>query len=161
MNDDVPDIAGEFIKSSDPRAILRRGAAQGFAEVTFRAPDGLTYRASWTARRARGKAEGRLQNVERALIRVDDDTLIESQINAVRDRVTEITGLAYEEFRRTVLLAQGDFDAFLRANTPERAALLEKVTGTGIYREISRRIYARHEEAKPHQRDALIINCRC
>ncbi|WP_295532889.1 AAA family ATPase, partial [uncultured Thioclava sp.] len=148
VNDDVPDIAGEFIKSSDPRAILRRGAAQGFAEVTFRAPDGMTYRASWTARRARGKAEGRLQNVERALTRVDDDTLIESQINAVRDRVTEITGLAYEEFRRTVLLAQGDFDAFLRANTPERAALLEKVTGTGIYRDISRRIYARHEEAK-------------
>ncbi|SEL89323.1 exonuclease SbcC [Roseivivax marinus] len=148
VNDDVPDIAGEFIKSSDPRAILRRGAAQGFAEVAFRAPDGMTYRASWTARRARGKAEGRLQNVERALTRVDDDTLIESQINAVRDRVTEITGLAYEEFRRTVLLAQGDFDAFLRANTPERAALLEKVTGTGIYRDISRRIYARHEEAK-------------
>jgi len=148
VNDDVPDIAGEAIKSSDPRAILRRGASQAHAEVDFLAPNGLRYRASWTARRARGRAEGRLQNVDRALIDLASGAVMESQINAVREQVTVLTGLTYDEFRRTVLLAQGDFDAFLRANTAERAALLEKVTGTEIYRAISRRIYARHEEAR-------------
>lgn len=148
VNDDVPDISGEILKSSDARTTLRRGESSGFAEVTFIAPDGITYKASWAVRRARGRAEGRLQNVERALIRADDGTVLESQINAVKERVTEIMGLTYDEFRRTVLLAQGDFDAFLRANTAERAALLEKVTGTSVYREISRRIYARHDAAK-------------
>ncbi|WP_373235867.1 AAA family ATPase [Cohaesibacter celericrescens] len=148
VNDDVPDVAGETIKSSDPRAILRRGASQGFAEVTFLAPDGLAYRASWTARRARGRAEGKLQNVDRSLTRLEDDVVLESQIKAVTQKVTEITGLTYDEFRRTVLLAQGDFDAFLRANTSERAALLEKVTGTEIYRSISKRVYARFLEAQ-------------
>ncbi|CUH80914.1 AAA family ATPase [Tropicibacter naphthalenivorans] len=147
VNDDVPDASGETIKSSDARAILRRGAAQGWAEVTFVAPDAETYCATWAARRARGKADGRLQSIDRSLTRVADGTVLESQIKAVNDRVTALTGLTYDEFRRTVLLAQGDFDAFLRAGTTERAALLEKVTGTEVYRLISRRVYALHQKA--------------
>ncbi|MCE6957853.1 AAA family ATPase [Cereibacter sphaeroides] len=148
VTDDLPDMAGDTIRSNDPRAILRRGAPWGFAEVEFLAPDGETYRAKWTARRSRNKADGRLQNVERSLERVRDGVLLESQITAVKDRVTELSRLSYEEFRRTVLLAQGDFDAFLRANTSDRAALLEKVTGTGIYRDISRRIFEAHATAR-------------
>lgn len=148
VNDDVPDVTGETIKSSDPRAILRRGTHEGFAEVDFLAADGFTYRAKWTARRARGRADGKLQSVDRVLTRLDDNLMLENQITAVKDRVTEITGLTYEECRRTVLLAQGDFDAFLSANTADRAALLEKVTGTEVYREISKRIYVLYEEAK-------------
>lgn len=148
VNDDVPDVAGDAIKSRDPRAILRRGSTSAHAEVEFKAPDGVIYKSSWAIRRARERAEGRLQSVDRSLVQLDTGVVLESQISAVRDRVCEISGLTYDEFRRTALLAQGDFDAFLRANTAERAALLEKVTGTEIYREISKRIYARHEEAK-------------
>lgn len=148
VNDDVPDVAGETTKANDPRAALRRGAAQGFAEVDFLAADGQAYRANWTIRRARNRTDGRLQNVERALTRLSDEVVIETQITSVRERVTEISGFTYEEFRRSVLLAQGDFDAFLRANTAERAALLEKVTGTEVYRVISRKVYERAEAAR-------------
>ncbi|MCW3782899.1 AAA family ATPase [Defluviimonas salinarum] len=148
VNDDVPDSGGEAIKSRDARAILRRGATAGSAEVDFLAPDGISYRASWGARRARGRADGRLQNVDRSLMRIEDGQVLETQINTVNARIAGLTGLTYDEFRRTVLLAQGDFDAFLRANTADRAALLEKVTGTGIYREISKRIFERHEAAR-------------
>jgi len=148
VNDDVPDVAGETTKANDPRAALRRGAAQGFAEVDFLAADGQAYRANWTIRRARNRTDGRLQNVERALTRLSDEVVIETQITSVKERVTEISGFTYEEFRRSVLLAQGDFDAFLRANTAERAALLEKVTGTEVYRVISRKVYERAEAAR-------------
>jgi exonuclease SbcC len=148
INDDIPDASGEVIKSRDARAVLRRGAAAGYAEVDFVAPDGIAYRARWSARRARDKVDGRLRAVDRALIRISDGQVLESQITAVNARVAAITGLQYDEFRRTVLLAQGDFDAFLVAGTGERAALLEKVTGTRIYREISCRVYARHDAAK-------------
>lgn len=143
VNDDVPDVDGETIKSRDARAILRRGAATGFAEVQFQAPDGDSYSASWTVRRSRGKTDGRLQNVDRALTRLSDGQVLESQSMRVKERVEGLTGLTYDEFRRTVLLAQGDFDAFLRASTQERAGLLEKVTGTEIYRQISQRVYER------------------
>ncbi|MEY8800241.1 AAA family ATPase [Leisingera sp. XS_AS12] len=148
INDDVPDASGETIKARDPRGVLRRGAASGYAEVEFIAADGAAYRATWGIRRAHNKSDGRLQKPERSLTRLSDGQLLASQINAVNDEVVRLTGLQYDEFRRSGLLAQGDFDAFLRADTADRAALLEKVTGTGIYREISKRIYAREGEAR-------------
>ncbi|WP_411840033.1 AAA family ATPase [Paracoccus sp. ME4] len=146
INDDVPDVSGENIKSRDARGILRRGASTGEARARFLADDGEIYEAGWTIRRARNRADGRLQNVERSLVRVSDGQLLENQIRTVNERVSTLLGLTYDEFRRTVLLAQGDFDAFLRADTADRAALLEKVTGTRIYRDISRRIYEREGE---------------
>lgn len=146
--DMVPDAGGEPISAGDPRAVLRRGAAQGWAELRFTARDGADYIARWEARRARDRAEGRLQKVSRALIRAADGQVLASQITAVNDQVAALTGLSYDEFRRTVLLAQGDFDAFLRADDGDRAALLEKVTGTALYRAVSMAIYDRHSAAQ-------------
>ncbi|WP_417241363.1 AAA family ATPase [Celeribacter sp.] len=144
----IADIDGHALKSNDPRMALRRGAATGYAEVTFQANDGAVYTAAWQARRARDKIDGRLQSIERSLMRTADTQIIETQASRVNDRIVELTGLTYDEFRRTVLLAQGDFDAFLGAKTDERAAILEKVTGTGIYRNISRHIFERHRDAQ-------------
>lgn len=146
--DEVPDPSGKAIKARDSRAILRRGATQGWAEVRFTARDGQDYIARWQARRARDKVDGQLQNVSRSLARVSDGQVLASQITIVSDQITSLTGFSYDEFRRTVLLAQGDFDAFLRADTNDRAGLLEKVTGTGLYRAVSSRIYERTEAAR-------------
>ncbi|TGD61606.1 hypothetical protein EYC08_18060 [Tabrizicola sp. WMC-M-20] len=137
--DEVPDPSGETIKAKDSRAILRRGATQGWAEVRFTARDGQDYIARWQARRARDKADGRLQNVARSLARASDGQVLAAQTTAVTEQIEALTGFSYDEFRRTVLLAQGDFDAFLRADTNDRAGLLEKVTGTGLYRAVSAR----------------------
>lgn len=162
VNDELPEI-DQIIKASDPRSILRRGAASGWCEVCFEGVDGTTYAARFEVRRARSKVDGRLQAPSRSLRRINDDQVIETQITAVNSRVIELTGLTYEEFRRTVLLAQGDFDAFLRANGTERAALLEKVTGTEIYRQVSQRIFMMRDAAQEDleklivQRDAAEI----
>ena len=146
--DRVPDAAGEEISAADSRAILRRGAATGWAEVRFAARDGTEYIARWQARRARDRVEGKLQAVSRSLARAEDGQVLAAQTQAVSEQIVALTGLTYEEFRRTVLLAQGDFDAFLCADPGERATLLEKVTGTGLYRAISIRVYERTEAAK-------------
>ena len=154
--DEVPDPSGDAIKARDTRAILRRGAVQGWAEVRFTAQDGQDYIARWQARRARDKATGKLQAVSRSLARASDHQVLASQTTAVAEQIVALTGLTYEEFRRTVLLAQGDFDAFLRADINERAGLLEKVTGTGLYRAVSTRIYDRTDIAR-QQHEALIL----
>ncbi|TCA10310.1 AAA family ATPase [Rhizobium leguminosarum] len=146
--DEVPDPSGDVIKAKDSRAILRRGATQGWAEVRFSARDGQDYIARWQARRARDRADGRLQSVSRSLSRASDGQVLATQATVVTEQIEELTGFSYDEFRRTVLLAQGDFDAFLRADTNDRAALLEKVTGTELYRAISSRIYLRTEAAR-------------
>ena len=143
----VPDPGGE-IQAHDPRSCLRKGATEGFAEVDYVGADGVRYRANWTVRRAHNKASGKLQNVSRSLKNLDADKLDKSMPTLVRGRVEQTTSLTYDEFRRTVLLAQGEFDALLRANASERADLLEKITGTSIYREISRRAFERSQAAE-------------
>ena len=125
----APDPSGETLGSGDPRTILRRGAGRGFAEVDFIGKDGLRYRARCDLQRARGRASGALQKRVRSLWRIDEAgeivAAVESGIEPVNARVVELTDLTFDQFRRTALLAQGEFDAFLRADAKERAELLE------------------------------------
>lgn len=140
--EDVPDPSGQPMASGDPRAILRRGAGEGFAEVDFVGRDNVGYRARWTAFRARGRADGRLQNETRSLHRIADGSAVATGKTAVLAAVEQTTDLTFEQFRRTVVLAQGEFDAFLLASEADRAELLEKITGTAVYSEISKRVHA-------------------
>ncbi len=138
----VVDPGGE-IQANDARSCLRKGAASGYAEVDYTGNDGVAYQAKWAVRRARNKADGKLQQAERTLTNIATGTVEASSETLVRERVPLTTGLTYDEFRRTVLLAQGEFDALLRASPSMRAELLEKITGTEIYRDISRRAFER------------------
>lgn len=147
-SDVVPDASGTELRASDARSLLHRGAAQGWAEVRFTAKDGQDYIANWTARRSRDRSDGAWQAIARKLIRLEDGQVLASQTTQVNTQIQELTGFTSDEFRRSVLLAQGDFDAFLRADTNERAALLEKVTGSDVYRAISKRIFERNKSAK-------------
>ncbi|MDP3552570.1 AAA family ATPase [Methylocystis sp.] len=148
----APDPSGETLGSGDPRTILRRGAGRGFAEVDFIGKDGLRYRARCDLQRARGRASGALQKRVRSLWRIDEAgeivAPVESGIEPVNARVVELTDLTFDQFRRTALLAQGEFDAFLRADAKERAELLEKITGAEIYGVLSQRAFERAREAQ-------------
>lgn len=139
--ENVPDPSGDEISISDSRSILRRGASSGYAEVDFVGQDRHAYRVRWEAKRARGRANGRLQGEERTLHRLDDGSAVAAGKTQVRDAVQAKTDLTFDQFRRTVLLAQGEFDAFLLAAESERAELLEKITGTEIYAVISVRVH--------------------
>lgn len=62
--------------------------------------------------------------------------------------MVELVGLTYEQFTRTVLLAQNDFATFLKSKGAAKAELLEKLTGTGVYSRISQEVYARNKAAQ-------------
>lgn len=157
-DEDIPDVVdGEALKARDPRSILRRGAASAWAEVDFLAVDGHAYRARWSAYRARNKPGGRLQPAARQIDRLGGDggaaETVADKIGTADARIVELTDLTFEQFRRTVVLAQGDFDAFLKADDKERADLLEKITGTEIYARLSARAFEKAREA----RDAVAV----
>lgn len=137
------------IGANDPRSLLRRGRGDGFAEVDFIAIDGHAYRSRWSVRRARGSATGRLQGTDLELTRVASDTPIGRTKTEVLAEIQQLVGLDLDQFRRSVLLAQGDFAAFLHAKPDEQAALLERMTGTEIYARLSR---AAFERAKAERR---------
>ncbi|NJB84116.1 AAA family ATPase [Wenyingzhuangia aestuarii] len=64
----------------------------------------------------------------------------------VKEQVELVTSLNYDQFLRSVLLAQGEFAAFLSAKGPDKAKLLEQITGEVIYKRIGETIQRRKSE---------------
>ena len=134
---------------TDSRHVMSQGTGECMAAVEFskRQPDGerLRFRATWFCRRSKLRPEGRLQTAERSLARLDETGHVRStigpkgsrqKIDAAFDDALE--GLKVEDFKRTMLLAQGEFAAFIRASQGERAAILERLTRTDIFKRLGR-----------------------
>ena len=144
----LQDVSNEQLSQSDPRFLLRRGTASGFAEVDFMALNGHRYRTRWSVARARDKENGRLQNPRLALYNLDKEEEEQGTRSDLQARIIDLIGLTFEQFTRSVLLAQNDFSTFLKAEQGEKASLLEKLTGTELYSAISRQIFERNARAK-------------
>ena len=142
------DVNEEVLPQSDPRFLLRRGTASGYAEVDFRALNGHRYRARWSVGRARDKENGRLQNPRVTLYNIDKEQEEQGTRSELQSRIVELIGLTFDQFTRSVLLAQNDFSTFLKAEQGEKASLLEKLTGTELYSSISRLIFEKNAVAK-------------
>ncbi|MEZ6185736.1 MAG: AAA family ATPase [Planctomycetota bacterium] len=137
------------LRSHDPRGILRRGAGEGFAEVDFVGRGGRRYRATWRVRRARGRPDGRLQPQSLELTDLDEAQPLGGHTKTeTLAAIEQAVGLDYDAFARSVLLAQGEFAAFLRADAADRAALLERLSGSALYGRVSSLAHARAREAR-------------
>lgn len=153
---DVADVKGSTIKQGDVRGILRDGSSSGYAEVDFVGTDDQHYRATWSVRRARNKAEGNLQPYDMSLKNISTDQDIPGKKTELLPEIERLVGLNFEQFTRSVLLAQGDFTAFLKAGKDEKSSLLEKLTGTHIYSEISKKVYE-HQKEESKQLELLDV----
>ncbi len=127
--------------------ILRRGEKQGYAKVAFCATSGERYEASWSVRE---KSTGGLSRATRTLQLIQPDGQGErwTEEKALQEQVNRAVGLTYEQFTRTVILAQNSFASFLQAKDEDKAALLEKLTGTELYGQVGQRIYNATQQAK-------------
>jgi exonuclease SbcC len=123
--------------NKDVFEIMTRHTGESYAEVEFEVKDKL-YRSKWAIRRSHGKAEGQLQTPKMELADAATGVvLIGHPLNEVKEEIVKIAGLDYSQFLRSVMLSQGDFTRFLKADENERSELLEKITDTGIYSQIS------------------------
>ncbi|OQX33114.1 MAG: chromosome segregation protein SMC, partial [Candidatus Sedimenticola endophacoides] len=122
--------------------IMSRHSGDCFAEATFRVGEGR-YCSHWSQHRARMRADGELQTPKHELADAETGRVIESGLRGVAVRIETVTGMDFERFTRSMLLAQGGFAAFLQAAPDERAPILEQITGTEIYSRISIRVHER------------------
>lgn len=135
--------------SASTNEIMTRHTGECFAEVEFSTIKG-SYRVFWGQHRAFQKADGALQGPKRELVDLATGEILETRFNRLSEAVENITGLDFDRFTRSIMLAQGAFAAFLQASPSERAPVLEQITGTDIYTDISIAVYNRNkdEEAK-------------
>ncbi len=103
-----------------PRHLISHGETEGFAEVHFEA-NNTRYHATWSIKR-KGSPKAQLFD--------DSGELITTK---VAQEVESILGLDFGAFKRSVMLAQGEFAAFLKANNEERRTILEATAGISIY----------------------------
>lgn len=139
--------------TSNPVNLLSQGANEGIAEVIFRA-GGIEYLAQWRARRTR---KGDVKT-EVALFDVVTGELITNRRRgksshdrcdmSVEEAVTDILGMDFHAFKRSILLAQGDFAAFLKATADERRQILEATTGMGLFEQLKKNLKLRLDKAR-------------
>jgi exonuclease SbcC len=147
-NSNIQDNKNDSITLKDSRNILRRGAVEGMAEVDFVSLSGDHYRSTWSVGRAGNKFSGRLRNVAITLVNLTTNVPEQGTKTELLKQIVALVGLTFDQFTRSVLLAQGDFATFLKAKQGDKAELLEKLTGTDIYSRISQSIYQKSKQAE-------------
>ncbi len=120
--------------------IMSRRTGECFSEVTFETQAGR-FRCHWAQHRARKKPGGELQAPKHEIADADSGEIFEAKIRGVAEQIEMVTGMDFDRFTRSMLLAQGGFDTFLKAEIDKRAPILEQITGTEIYSHISIRVY--------------------
>ncbi|MGK5032122.1 AAA family ATPase [Janthinobacterium sp. MDT1-19] len=144
----LPDVGKETVNAQDTRTLLRRGTPDGYAQVDFVGNDGASYRARWSVRRSRTRAEGALQATAMSLHQLPALQPIGGTKTEVKDEIEKRIGLSFDQFTRAVLLAQNEFSTFLKTEDNERGELLETLTGSSIYTDISVRAFERAKKEK-------------
>ena len=119
----------------NPNHLISHGEKEGFAEVLFIA-SGTRYLATWSTKQ-NGSPTVKLSYADDGKLITDKLSTrgksLGSSQKTVSEEVESILGLDFDAFRRSVMLAQGEFAAFLKASNEERRTILEATAGVSIY----------------------------
>lgn len=145
-------LYGRICRNSEEKEALSYGAEEGYAECEFEAK-GRRFLASWRIQSRKSKKEVKFKTY-RLVSEWDGEKagfiIKASKAKQIDKFIEEVTGLDFQRFSRSALLAQGDFAVFLKAPSSERSELLERITGAEIYSRLSKAALERHrlEEKK-------------
>ena len=151
----TPRLSG--MGSQHPRHLISHGEKEGFAEVHFIA-NGMGYIAAWSISRG-SAAEVRLSYAKDGKVISDrlsgKGKALGSSQRTVSEEVESLLGLDFGAFRRSVMLAQGEFAAFLKASKENRRTILEATAGISIYDALKDRLNEKVAEVEAANADVL------
>jgi len=136
---------GKITKSGNE--IMSRQTGECYAEVLFASQAGR-FRCHWEQHRARKRADGKLQDQEHWIADADTGKPVETKKSLVSGVIEEKTGMDFDRFTRSILLAQGGFDTFLKSDAEQKSKILEQITGTEMYSVISRSVHERQRDER-------------
>ena len=143
--------------SQNPSHLISHGETDSHAELHFVA-NGIRYLAEWSIRR-RNSPKGQLRAIENGELITDrlssQGKSLGSSENTIAEEITTILGLDFDAFKRSVMLAQGEFAAFLKAKDEERRTILEATAGIGIYDELKKVLNEKVRAVKDDQEGVL------
>ena len=140
-------LYAQTARLKNPNDLVSRYSGEALCEVEFEIK-GETYRSSWRQRKARKKYDGNFQSAKMELAIVRTGKIVASGTRDVPKEIEQLSGLDFDRFTQSMMLAQGSFDAFLKAKESDRSELLEKITGTKIYADISQKVYENYSRGK-------------
>ena len=142
-------LYGETFRFKKPAEnVMTRNTAVCFAQVEF-IVSGEKYRSSWQVKRQDDSPEGKALAAQMQLVHVNgEDEIIEREAHKVLAFNTEITGMDFRRFSRSIMLAQGDFAAFLNALDAERLDILERIISNDIYADYKQQIHVLTRQAE-------------
>ena len=160
---DSQSINNDSLVPSDPRKIMRQNTGEAFVKLYFVGNDGKDYCADWSVRRGKkAQVTSKLDNQIWAVLDADGNTVVSAdnsrKYNETEAFITQKVGLDYHQFCRTTLLAQGEFTKFLKSSENEKAEILEKISGTGKFREIGIAIYNKTQAIEKAYKEAAKDN---
>ena len=126
---------------------MSRRTGECYSEVVFETARGR-FCCNWSQRRAYKKSDGNLGDSRHEISDALTGKVLETKKREVANRIEAETGMDFDRFTRSMLLAQGGFSAFLAASPDDRSPILEQITGTGIYSEISMAVHHRLKAEK-------------
>ena len=125
--------------------MMTQGCGECSAEVVIEIGDNQ-YRCSWYQHRAHKKAKGNLLPIKHEIMDVKSAKILEEKKSKTVSYIQQLIGMDFQQFTRSIMLAQGSFAAFLKSDIADRAAILEKITGTAIYAQISKNVFEKKRE---------------
>ncbi|HRD07302.1 MAG TPA: AAA family ATPase, partial [Saprospiraceae bacterium] len=125
-------------------SIMTHHTREARAEVSYES-NGQRYISRWSIEINRN---GNLNDYHMEIWHENSQQLLDLKKSEVAAKNAEIIGLNYEQFIKSIVLSQGEFAQFLKAKHEDRSELLEKITGTEIYRHIGKKAFEKHKEAR-------------
>lgn len=132
--------------SESTNEVMTRGKGSSWAEVEFVCEKGH-FRSRWEQHRAWEKPKGELQEPKLTLYDCESGKYVSEKVRLTKLKIVETIGLTFDQFLRTMMLAQGKFDQFLSADDEDRSSILEQATGTEIYAKIGAAIHEKKRES--------------
>ncbi len=143
-------LYGETFRFDRPSEhVITKNTTESFAQIEFSLGD-KKFKSRWQLKRKHGRVQGQLLEPTMDLFALNENgqEFLGESLQTVTSKVTEIIGMDFHNFSRSIMLAQGDFSAFLNALDNERMDILERMSSANVYEEHKQQLKIKKQQSE-------------